>query len=57
MKQQTFVMERQIWELFEGLTYSDVSKANQRFSARMSVDGTLRKAVEKITKPLSNVKA
>jgi chromosomal replication initiation ATPase DnaA len=50
-------MNRQIGELFEGLTYSGVWKANQRFSARMSEDGSLREAVEKITKLLCNVKA
>ena len=56
LKRHTFVLNRQIGELFEGLTYSGVSKANQRFSMRMSGDRALRKAVEKITGSMSNVK-
>jgi len=50
-------MNRQIGELFQGLTYSGVSKANRRFSLRMSEDRGLRKTVEKITRSMSNVKA
>jgi hypothetical protein len=42
---------------FSGLTYSDVSKANQRFALRMSEDRDLRKTVEKITRSMSTVKA
>jgi hypothetical protein len=49
-------MNRQIGEVFEGLTYSGASKANQRFSVRISEDRSLRKAVEKITGSMSNVK-
>jgi putative transposase len=56
LKRHTSVMNRQIGDLFEGLTYSGVSKANQRFSVRMSGDRSLRKAVEKITGSMSNVK-
>jgi hypothetical protein len=48
LKRHTSFLNRQIGELFEGLTYSGVSKANQRFSMRMSGDRSLRKAVEKI---------
>ena len=56
LKRHTSALNRQIGELFEGLTYSGVSKANQRFSMRMSGDRSLRKAVEKITGSMSNVK-
>jgi putative transposase len=56
LKRHTSAMNRQIGDLFEGLTYSGVSKANQRFSVRLSGDRSLRKAVEKITESLSNVK-
>jgi chromosomal replication initiation ATPase DnaA len=57
IKRHTPVMNRQIGELFQGLTYSGVSKANHRFSLRMSEDRDLRKTVEKITRSVSNVKA
>jgi hypothetical protein len=56
LKRHTSVMNRQIGDLFEGLTYSGVSKANQRFSVRISEDRSLRKAVEKISGSMSNVK-
>ncbi len=56
LKRHTCVMNRQIGDLFRGLTYSGVSKANQRFSVRMSGDRSLRRAVEKITESMSNVK-
>jgi putative transposase len=56
LKRHTSIMNRQIGELFEGLTYSGVSKANQRFSVRVSGDRSLRKAAEKITGSMSNVK-
>jgi putative transposase len=56
LKRHTSVLNRQIGEFLEGLTYSGVSKANQRFSVRMSRDRSLRKAVEKITGSMSNVK-
>jgi REP element-mobilizing transposase RayT len=56
LKRHTSVLNRQIGELFEGLTYSGVSKANQRFSMSMSGDRSLRKAVEKIAGSMSNVK-
>ncbi len=57
IKRHTSVMIRQIGELFQGLTYSGVSKANHKFSLRMSEDRDLRKTVEKITGSVSNVKA
>lgn len=56
LKRHTSVLNRQIGDLFEGLTYSGVSKANQRFSMRMSGDRSLRKAVENITSSMSNGK-
>jgi len=56
LKRHTSVMNREIGELFEGLTYSGVSKANQRFTVRMAGDRSLRKAVERIIVSMSNVK-
>jgi hypothetical protein len=50
-------MNQQIGDLFQGLTYSGVSKANHRFSLRMSQGKGLRKTVEKIAISMSNVKA
>jgi hypothetical protein len=57
LKRHTSVMNRQIGELFQGLTYSGVCKANHGFSLRMSEDSDLKKTVEKISRPMSNVKA
>ena len=56
LKRHTSGMNREIGELFEGLTYSGVSKANQRFTVRMAGDRFLRKAVERIIASMSNVK-
>jgi len=56
LKRQTSVTNRQIGDPFQGLTYSGVSKANHRFSLRMSEDKELRKTVERITGAMSNVK-
>lgn len=56
LKRHTCVTNREIGELFEGLTYSGVSKANQRFTMRMAGDRSLRKAVERIAASMSNVK-
>jgi len=43
-------------ELFQGMTYSGVSKANHTFTFRMSEDKELRKTVEEIARSMSNVK-
>ena len=56
LKRHTSVMNREIGELFEGLTYSGVSKANRRFTVRMAGDRSLRKVVERIKASMSNVK-
>jgi chromosomal replication initiation ATPase DnaA len=56
LKRHTSGMNREIGELFEGLTYSGVSKANQRFTVRMAGDRSLRRAVERIIASMSNVK-
>jgi chromosomal replication initiation ATPase DnaA len=56
LKRQTSVTNHQIGEFFQELTYSGVSKANHRFSLRMSEDQELRKTIEKITRSMSNVK-
>ena len=56
LKRHTSVMNREIGGLFEGLTYSGVSKANQRFTVRMAGDRSLRKAVERIIASMSSVK-
>jgi hypothetical protein len=57
LKRHTSVVNRQIGDLFQGLSYSGVSKANHRFSVRMSQDKDLRKTVDRITRSMSNVKA
>jgi hypothetical protein len=57
LKGHTFVMNRQIGEFFQGVTYSGVSKANHRFSLRMPEDRDLRKTLEKISRSMSDVKA
>jgi hypothetical protein len=50
-------MNRQIGELFQGLTYSGVFRTNHGFSLRMSEDRDLRKTLEKISRAMSNVKS
>ena len=57
LKRHTSVMNREIGELFDGLSYSGVSKANQRLTVRMTGDRSLRKAIEEIIASMSNVKA
>jgi putative transposase len=57
LKRHTSVMNREIGELFHGLSYSGVSKANRRLTVRMTGDRSLRKAIEEIIAPMSNVKA
>jgi len=56
LKRHTSAMNREIGKLFEGLTYSGVSKVNQRFTMRMARDRSLRKTVERIMSSMSNVK-
>jgi hypothetical protein len=50
-------VNRQIGHRFEGLAYSGVSEANQRFSLRMPEDRDVLETVEKIARSMSNVKA
>jgi hypothetical protein len=47
---------RQIDELFGGLSYSAVSKANERFSAKAEMHRTLKRTFDNITKKMSYVK-
>jgi hypothetical protein len=48
-------VNRQIGHRFEGLAYSGVSEANQRFSLRMPEDRDVLETVEKIARSMSNV--
>jgi REP element-mobilizing transposase RayT len=56
MKKLTGMTNRQIGELFEGLSYSAVAKAYQRFSVNMRRERALRKKIEGIEANLSSVK-
>ena len=48
------VTNQVIGDLFDGLTYSGVSKANQRLTVRISKDRSLRKPIEEIIASMSN---
>jgi putative transposase len=56
MKKWTSLTNKQIGNLFGDLSYSAVSKANQRFIADMKKDRKLRKKVDAIMKIMSHVK-
>jgi hypothetical protein len=53
IKKFTGLPNRQVGELFGGLSYSAVAKAYQRFSARLGRDKTLRKVIEECSGVLS----
>ena len=40
---------RQIGDMFGGLSYSAVSKANERFSAKVKKSKTLKRTVDKMS--------
>jgi chromosomal replication initiation ATPase DnaA len=56
MKRFTGMTNRQIGELFGGLSYSAIAKVHQRLSAKLRNDQSLRKTVEHIVTNLSLVK-
>ena len=56
MKRFTGMTNRQIGELFGGLSYSAIAKVHQRLSAKLRNDQSLRKTVEHIMTNLSLVK-
>ena len=56
LKKWTSITNKQIGDLLGGLSYSAVSKVNQRFSAKLSTDRRLRRTVNDITDSLSHVK-
>ena len=51
-----FMTNRRAGELFSDLSYSAVAKAQQRFSAKLDKDRSLRKIINKITAKMSHVK-
>ena len=56
MKKWTSITNKQIGELFGGLSFSAVAQANSRFSRKLMNDKILRKRVEEILDKLSHVK-
>ena len=56
LKKWTAITNRQIGDLLGGLSYSAVSKVNQRFSEKLITDRSLRRTVNDITDSLSHVK-
>lgn len=56
LKKWTSISNSQIGELFGGLSYSAVSKTNQRFSGKLETDRKLKKKIRKITDNMSYVK-
>ncbi len=56
IKRHTGATNNEIGELFEGVSYSAVSKTYQRMLERLQADRELRKKVEKADASMSNVK-
>jgi chromosomal replication initiation ATPase DnaA len=56
LKTYTDMNNRQIGELFGGLSYSAVAKVNERFSAKVKKDRKLRSRLAAFSKVLSDVK-
>jgi REP element-mobilizing transposase RayT len=52
MKKHTGTINREIGEIFEGLTHSAVSRANERFQTQLQKDRKLQKEVEKIERKM-----
>jgi chromosomal replication initiation ATPase DnaA len=55
MKKRTSMTNKEIGELFEGLSFSAVAQANSRFSRKLMNDKILWKRVEEILDKLSHV--
>lgn len=49
IKKWTSMTNREIGDMFEGLSYSDVSKANERFSAKVKKSRTLKRTVDEMS--------
>ena len=56
LKTHTDMNNRQIGELFGGLSYSAVAKVSERFSAKVNRDPKLRSRLATFSKTLSDVK-
>ena len=56
IKKWTSVTNGQIADMFGGVNFSAIAKANERFSAKIMKDRTLRKTVDKISRKMSYVK-
>jgi len=52
----TSIGNKQLGDLFGGLSYSAVSKVNQRFAEKLKKDKRLRRRVENIIDSMSYVK-
>ena len=55
-KKFTSISNKQIGDFFGGLSYSAVSKVNQRFAEKLKQDKRLRRKVDKMIKSMSYVK-
>ena len=56
IKKWTSISNKEIGELFGGLSYSAVAKANERFSDKAKNNKALKNTVNKISKKMSYVK-
>ena len=56
IKKYTGLTNRQIGEIFGGLSYSAVAKVNQRFAEKLKKDKQLRRKVKNIIDNMSYVK-
>jgi REP element-mobilizing transposase RayT len=56
MKKLTSITNKQIGDLFGGLSFTAVSKANQRFMMRMKNDKKLRRRVDDVLRNMSHIK-
>ena len=56
LNRHTAMTNRRVGELFGDLSYSAVAKAQQRFSAKLDKDRSVRKIINKITAKMSHVK-
>ena len=56
IKKYTGLTNRQIGEIFGGLSYSAVAKIHKRFSEKTAKDRSLKKRLTALTSNISNVK-
>ncbi len=56
IKKWASITNGQIADMFGGVSFSAIAKANERFSAKIMKDRTLRKTGDKISRKMSYVK-